>query len=128
MLLLGETVAPFRQFGQADRTSLVGIEQTLVRTCESIQPCTKLLLCDLLSGHTGFCCRGHVVELRDEPIWVGEHVHDMLPSRGFNFVGVDGMVGAGRRACAQDAILAAALVVLPCRLVCRYGAGDAEHG
>src|SRR3954452_13241920 len=90
MALLGKAVAPFRQFGQADRTSLVGIEQTLVSTCESIQPCPKLLFCGLLSGRASFCGGNHVVELRNEPVRVGEHAGDMLPDRGFDFVGFDG--------------------------------------
>src|SRR3954451_24422798 len=119
MALLGKAVAPFRQFGQADRTSLVGIEQTLVSTCESIQPCPKLLFRGLLSGRASFCRGSHVVDLRNEPVRVGEHAGDMLPYRSLDLVGIDGAAGTGCRACAQDAILAAALVVLPCRRVHR---------
>src|SRR4051794_35402047 len=96
MALLGKAVAPFRQFGQADRTSLVGIEQTLVSTCESIQPCPKLLFCGLLSGRASFCGGNHVVELRNEPVRVGEHAGDMLPDRGFDFVGFDGEIETSR--------------------------------
>jgi hypothetical protein len=128
MALLGKALAPFRQFGQADRASLVGIEQTLVSTRDSIQPRTKLLFRGLISGCASFCRCSHMAELRDEPIWVCEHARDMVPYRGLDFVSVDGAVGAGRRARAHDAILATALVVLPCRLVRRCGAGDAEHG
>src|SRR3954467_1355557 len=126
MALLGKAVAPFRQSRRADRTRLVGIEQTLVSTCESIQPCPKLLFCGLLSGRASFCGGNHVVELRNQPVRVGEHAGDMLPDRGFDFVGFDGAARAGCRASAQDTVLAAAFVVLPCRLVAPCGAGGAR--
>ena len=60
---LGEVAAPFRQFGQGDRASLVGVQQTLVGPRGSVQPGAEMLLGCLVPNGTRLGRGGEVVEL-----------------------------------------------------------------
>ena len=57
-----------------------------------------------------------MVELRQQPVRVGEQAGDMVPYGGLDLLCFDAAAGAGGGAGAQDAVLAVALVVAPFRL------------
>ena len=67
---LREVLATFGQLGQADRASLIGVQQALVGACGPVQPGAQLLLGGLLPG--GACGGGEAVELRQELVGVGK--------------------------------------------------------
>jgi len=128
--LLREMLAAFGQLGQADRASLVGVQQTFVGACGPVQPGAQLLLGGLLPGGagTGTGGGGEAVELRQELVRVGQQGHDMVPHDRLDFFGVDMAAGADAGSRHHDAILAVASVDLPHRLSRRRRAGDAIHG
>ena len=125
---LGEVAAPFRQLGQGDRASLVGVQQTLVGPRGSVQPGVEVLLGCLVPNGTRLGRGGEVVELGQQSVGVGEQAGDMIPHGTFDLLGLDVAARAGRRAGGQDAILAVALVIAPLSLAHRRGVGAAEHG
>ena len=125
---LGEVATPFRQLGQGDRASLVGVQQTLVGPRGSVQPGAEVLLGCLVPSGTRLGRGGEVVELGQQSVGVGEQAGGMIPHGTFDLLGLDVAARAGRRAGGQDAVFAAALVVAPLSLARRRGVGAAEHG
>ena len=121
-------VAPLRQFSQADRPGLVGVQQALVGSCGAVQAGLELLVCRPLAGAACLGRGGNVLELRQQPVGIGEQAGDMVPHGRLKFFGFDVAAWAGRGAGSQDAVFAVALVVAPLRLACRRGIGAAEHG
>jgi len=125
--LLREMLAAFGQLGQADRASLVGVQQTFIGACGPVQPGAQLLLGGLLPGGAGIG-GGEAVELRQELVRVGQQGHDMVPHDRLDLFGVEVAAGADAGSRHHDAILAVASVDLPHGLSRRRGAGDAIHG
>ena len=124
---LREMLAPFGQLGQADRASLVGVQQSFVGACGPVQPGAQLLFGGSLPGGAGIS-GGEAVELRQELVRVGQQGHDMVPHDRLDVFGVDMAAGADAGTRHHDAILAVASVDLPPGLLRRRGAGDAIHG
>src|SRR4051795_5797742 len=123
---LRELPAPFGQLGQGDRIGLVGVQQAPVGPRDPIQPAAELLVRRPVPGRAGL--GGDVLELRQQPVRVGEQAGDVLPDGALDLLGPDAAARAGGGARAQDAVLAVALVVLPRRFARRRRAGDAVHG
>jgi len=116
LALLREVLAPVGQLGQADRAGLVGVQQALVGSRDPVQPGTQLLVGSAIPGGAGLGRSGEVVELRQQSVRVGEQPGDVAPHDRLDLLGPDVAARAGGSPRAQDAVLAAALVVLPLRL------------
>src|SRR3954468_19225535 len=111
--LLGQRAASFGELFEADRLGLVGIDQPLIGTSEPVEPCPDLLLgCErVLRLRTG--ASDEVLELRQQPLRVGEQPADMRPDGCLQVVAVDLRARAGDLACGHHAILAGAAIGAP---------------
>jgi hypothetical protein len=119
---------PLSQLRQVDRPGLIGVQQTLVGPRDPIQAGADLQLSGALPGGAGLGRGGEVIELREQPLRLGEQGGDMVPHGSLDVLRLDAAARAGRGAGAQDAVLAPAFVVLPLRLAGRRRTGDAIHG
>src|SRR5215213_4046375 len=125
--MLGQRAASFGELFEADRLGLVGIDQPLIGTSEPVEPCPDLLLGGerVLRLRTG--ASDEVLELRQQPLRVGEQPADMCPDGCLQLVAVDLRARAGDLACGHHAILAGAAIGAPDEAVGR-AAGDPVHG
>src|SRR4051794_997856 len=125
--MLGQRAASFGELFEADRLGLVGIDQPLIGTSEPVEPCPDLLLgCErVLRLRTG--ASDEVLELRQQPLRVGEQPADMRPDGCLQVVAVDLRARAGDLACGHHAILAGAALGAPDEAAGR-AAGDPDPG
>jgi hypothetical protein len=70
---------PLSQLRQVDRPGLIGVQQTLVGPRDPIQAGADLQLSGALPGGAGLGRGGEVIELREQPLRLGEQGGDMVP-------------------------------------------------
>jgi len=120
-------MAPLGHLGQADGTSLVGVEQPLVGAAGALHPGAEQLVGGALAvGST--LHGGEARELRDQPRRIGEQARDVVPDSGLDLLGFDIAARAPLGSGSQDAVLTVALVVAPLLLARRRPVGAPEHG
>jgi hypothetical protein len=126
--LLGEVGTPLRQFGQADRAGLVGIEQAFVGSGGAVQASAELLIGGAVTGRPSLGCGGEPFELRQQALRIGEQARDVIPDNGLKLLRLDVAAWAGSWASGQDAVLSVAQVDPPLGLIGGCPIGATEHG
>ena len=125
--LLGQRATPLEELGEADRLGLVGVDQPPIGTGEPVEPCPDLPLGRVRALRFRIGAGGEALELRQQPVGVGEQPADMCPDGGLQLVAVDLRARAGGLACGHHAVLAGAAVGAPDDVGGR-AAGDPVHG